>query len=581
MTYFVGLGATHHDPALAIVNSEGDVVYAEATERCLQQKRAYLSPPDNLIEVDTLLKQFCPRDADLVVASSWSSRFHSFLKWLRWTRLGSRLAPKEQGIQFLDMMPWMAQVQLDTLNLQGQGLLLRARQRNLFAKVTLENYDHHLTHAANACYTSPFDEAVCAVIDGIGEFGAVRCYHFKNQALTPINAPSTFRARARLTSSLGIFYAVVCELCGFDVIKGEEWKVMGLSAYGKFDQGYYDLLRPLVRITGLTITALPVQEYAARLAGLKATLAGADSSDPRVANLAFTAQVVFTEHVNTLLGHLYERGLSDNLVLGGGCALNSACNGQVLQHTRFKRLHVPSAPADDGNALGAALLAFHKYCPGKPIPPSVRVPYLGSEMSGAALERLASLSRITKLRHLPGTMSKEAARILATGKIIGWVQGKAEFGPRALGNRSILADPRPADMKDRLNRLVKFREEFRPFAPSILAEYGADYFEHYQESPYMERALLFRKEVRSRVPAVVHVDGTGRLQTVRREWNERYFDLLREFKALTGIPLLLNTSFNIMGKPMIHTVEDAISVFFTTGLDALVIGDYLIEKPCL
>jgi carbamoyltransferase len=183
------------------------------------------------------------------------------------------------------------------------------------------------------------------------------------------------------------------------------------------------------------------------------------------------------------------------------------------------------------------------------------------------------------MQHLPGQVSRRTAELLAQGRIVGWMQGRAELGPRALGHRSILADPRRPDMKDRINSAVKFREEFRPFAPSILHEHGPEYFERYQDSPYMERALVFRPEVREKVPAVVHVDGTGRLQSVRREWCERFHQLLTDFHGITGVPLLLNTSFNVMGKPLVHSVEDAVAAFLTTGLDALVIDDYLIEKP--
>lgn len=172
----------------------------------------------------------------------------------------------------------------------------------------------------------------------------------------------------------------------------------------------------------------------------------------------------------------------------------------------------------------------------------------------------------------------EAAKILAGGGLIGWARGRSEFGPRALGNRSILADPRPADMKDRINALVKFREAFRPFAPSILDEHGPEYFEAYQESPYMERTLVMREDMMAKVPAIAHTDRSARLQSVKREWNPAYYDLIRAFRDITGVPLLLNTSFNIMGKPIIHTVEDALGLFYTTGLDALVIEDYLIEK---
>jgi carbamoyltransferase len=184
-----------------------------------------------------------------------------------------------------------------------------------------------------------------------------------------------------------------------------------------------------------------------------------------------------------------------------------------------------------------------------------------------------------QVQHFPETIAPQTARRLADGRLVGWVQGRAEFGPRALGNRSILADPRDPGMKDRINGRVKFREEYRPFAPSILDEFGPEFFFDYQASPYMERTLRFRPEAAERVPAVVHVDGTGRLQSVIRESNPRFHALLEAFRDLTGIPLLLNTSFNVMGKPIVHSVEDAVAVFMTTGLDVLVIEDYLFEKP--
>jgi carbamoyltransferase len=183
-------------------------------------------------------------------------------------------------------------------------------------------------------------------------------------------------------------------------------------------------------------------------------------------------------------------------------------------------------------------------------------------------------ARIDECRDAP----RKAAELLAKGRIVGWVQGRAEFGPRALGNRSILADPRSLDVRYRLNATVKFREEFRPFAPAILHEHGDRYFERYQESPYMERTLAFRREVIGTVPAVVHVDGTGRLQTVKREWNPRFHALVSAFHEITGVPLVLNTSYNVMGKPIAHSVEDVLAVFHTSGLDAVFIGDVCLEK---
>jgi carbamoyltransferase len=199
-------------------------------------------------------------------------------------------------------------------------------------------------------------------------------------------------------------------------------------------------------------------------------------------------------------------------------------------------------------------------------------------MSDTAVRHMVELGGLPRVTHAPDDVHERAAALLASGRIVGWVQGRAEFGPRALGNRCVLADPRPRDMKDRINAGVKFREEFRPFAPSILDEHGTEWFDCYQPSRYMERTLAFRADVRSRVPAVVHEDGTGRVQSVRREWNERYHDLIAAFARRTGVPMVLNTSLNVMGKPIVHSVEDALGMFFTSGLDALIVEDFIIEK---
>lgn len=345
---------------------------------------------------------------------------------------------------------------------------------------------------------------------------------------------------------------------------------MGLAAYGERDEVAYHRLKSLFLIEGLRVVPLlkpgkPEQVWAS-LADLP----------PQI--LACSGQLVFEDWMTLLLKNLAAMELSDNLVLTGGCALNSTYNGMVLERTPFKRLHVFAAPADDGNAIGAALLAYRRDHPEWVPAAAVHTPYLGSSLSREVLKNVVQFDSGKHLTEHPGTIHKVAARALADGKIIGWVQGRAEFGPRALGNRSILADPRHPDIKDRINSRVKFREEFRPFAPAILHEHGPEYFENYQESPYMERTLRFRPEVIDRVPGVVHVNKTGRLQTVRREWNERFHALVQEFHALTGVPLVLNTSFNVMGKPIIHSVEDALAVLHTTGLDAVALEDYWVEK---
>ncbi len=376
-----------------------------------------------------------------------------------------------------------------------------------------------------------------------------------------------------------MFYTMLCGLCGFDPLRGEEWKVMGLAPYGARDQQLYELMRPLLRVEGLEVqVGCPRAEYRRRLSTLIGRRRAPESPPLEAADLAFTGQEIFAEIMAELLGNLYATQRSDNLVLGGGCALNSSWNGRILQETPFQRLHVPYAPADDGTALGAALLTFIADHPDAASTVSAVSPYLGSSLAQPSLARLVQSSGLPNLQHFPGRITRPTAEILAAGKIVAWVQGRAEFGPRALGNRSILGDPRRAGIRARINAEIKFREDFRPFAPAILHEYGAHYFLDYQPSPYMERTLRWKETVRTSLPGVVHVDGTGRLQSVTGGLTPKFHRLIEDFHKISGVPILLNTSFNIMGKPIVHSVEDALSAFLTTGLDALVLEDYLIQK---
>jgi carbamoyltransferase len=606
---YVGLACTWHDPAVAVVDSRGELVFAEATERRLQKKRAHHSAPDELVGVLDLIDEWCEADADLLLARTWTSGSVRSSRWAlrgidalgRLTRIGVRRdggGPVPRGFRRLPYSPrpgvtfmrygvdshvhavtaassalwrglrWRATRELvarrRAAGAAGRGTELATDALLPGRRVYLHGYDHHLTHAATACYTSPFEEAVCVIVDGYAEKGSTSFFRYRDGRLEQLER------RKRSWTSLGLLYGLICMACGFDPVEGEEWKVMGLAPYGRFDAGILDLLAPTLEVDGLRFVS---RRNPATYGSFLAALASYPAAD-----LAHTGQEFFRRRMEELLGNVGALGVSKNLVLGGGCALNSAANGTYLGTTPFERLHVYCAPGDDGNAVGAALQAFHDDHPGAPPRCEVGTPYLGSAMSAEALERLVRLGRPPGHGSWPGRVHERAARLLADGRIVGWVQGRAEFGPRALGNRSILADPRRADVKDVLNERVKFREEFRPFAPSILHEHGPEYFEDYQESPYMERTLRFRESVREKVPGVVHVDGTGRLQTVRREWNERYYELIAEFHRLTGVPLVLNTSFNVMGKPIIHGVEDALAVFYTSGLDALVIHDEVIEK---
>ncbi|HLW68587.1 MAG TPA: carbamoyltransferase C-terminal domain-containing protein [Gemmataceae bacterium] len=563
---YIGLSCTFHDQALAIVNEAGEVVFAEGTERALQHKRALGCVPDYYPRIARLIEEYCDPNADLVISRTWQY-YHYLHIWLdNWfNRKLTWLNPKRRWYrdQLYREIGYGAQY-LSCYHAAGVAVRSIAETVKPYRRVIQRDCNHHLCHAAAASFASPYQEAVCAVIDGRGEYCSTGFYHYRDGQLKKLPV------RHFSWHSLGDFYDYLCRACGFDPGVGEEWKVMGLAPTGRFNEKAYDLLKKTVRIDGLKITGLV--DFA------KCPL-WTDRQGIAREDLAFTGQQFFEECMTQLLTNLRSLGISDNLVLTGGCALNSSCNGLILEQTGFKNLYVFCAPADDGNAVGAALLSYQRDHPDWRPPVDVQSPFLGSAMGGEALHNLVRFDRSDLVTHHPGQIHEIAAELLADGQIIGWAQGRAEFGPRALGNRSILADARNPDVKNLINGRVKFREEFRPFAPSILHEFGPEYFENYQESPYMDRTLRFRPEVKHKVPGVVHINGTGRLQTVKREWNEKYYDLIAAFHRLTGVPLVLNTSFNIMGKPIIHSVEDAVAVLHTTGLDALIIDDYLIRRP--
>ena len=562
---YIGLASTVHDPAIAIVDESGDVVFAEATERALQYKRALFCLPDEPMRIGALLEKHVKPGAQLVVAQSWLKRgWKSPLFRAGFNLVDGRVSPL--------LKPTMLG-QMNSFDLVSRNLEYRVFEADPgHAPIVRRHYDHHATHAAAACFGSGWSDAACAVIDANGERSSEAFFCYENGELTPL-APPRRRDFAK-NGSLGVFYGGLCVACGFDPLKGEEWKVMGLAAYGKKDGALYDRLRRLIRVEGLRL----VGNNWAIVRELTAMKRPSDVPALEHADLAYTGQLVFADVMEEVLQNLYRRHPSPRLVLGGGCALNSAFNGQLLERTPFSELYVFSAPADDGNAVGAAWLAHQEDHPAVRAPRPRFDPYVGSTLDPDALRRVRELGHMRPTPIKGTNAMRRAAELIAEGSIVAVAQGRAELGPRALGHRSILADPRSPDVKERLNSRVKFREEFRPFAPSILHAHGPAWFEGYAESPYMERALRFLPEVRERVPGVVHVDGTGRLQSVRQEDSPRFAELLERFYELTDVPLVLNTSFNVMGKPIVHSVEDAIAVFFTSGIDALVLEDSIYEK---
>jgi carbamoyltransferase len=574
------LATTFHDSAVAVVDPTGDVLFAEATERHLQYKRAWNCPPDSTPYIEGVLRSCLPPDAELVIATSWDARITTHLAR---SSAAGRFELERLSRRSTDVLPaqsyaaWRAGY-FAALHVQQQaaGVGTLAAMDRLFGegRVTgLRRYGHHLCHAALAAFGCPFDEATCLVVDGMGEASSISLFRYADAKLSEVTERFG-------NMSPGFFFALLTDLCGFDAHAGEEWKLMGLAPYGEPDPKLHELVRRLYQLDDqgrpLRAPAATVNEVAETLRNLRPT--AGHLAEHGWADLARAAQEAFGEVMDAVVVHAWQQLPHDNLVFSGGCALNSSYNGTIAGRHGYRRLHVPSAPADDGNAVGAALLAWVEDHPderplrdGGPL-----TPYLGTTVSTETLERMTAHE--PRLERIGDDIVERTARLLASGKLVGWVQGRAEFGPRALGNRSILADARPPNAKDRINAVVKHREPFRPFAPAVLAGRTAEWFEHPQASPYMERTLCWKPEARSQVPAVVHEDGTGRLQTVTDASNPRFHALLTSFEGLTGLPILLNTSLNVMGKPIVHSTEDALAMFYTTGLDALVVEDWLLVK---
>ncbi len=571
---YFGFSNSVHDPAIAIINQEGSLLFAEGLERRLKNKRAWNASTDSIGVIEPLLKEY-GKNKQIIAATTWSQSS------MRLVPILTKLLKLQQRYYkvFSDNKEQLGRIYENQLFQQSMyrvpnhlnNLLLNLEFRLLEmgnpSPIKI-SYNHHLCHAATACYSSDFKEALCLVFDGLGESGSLAAYHYKNNAIQLLKKSGKLNM-----ASIGLFYQSVCKACLFDPLSGEEWKVMGLASYGKLSQEYYNLLRPMLYVKGGILYRS--KDYYHRLSQLlQLSFDFTNAMDAK--DLAFTAQFITEELTKEILTQLHAEFEINQLVLTGGCALNSSSNGEILNKTSFKKLFIPMAPGDDGNAIGAAALAWQNDHKNKKLS-ITGAPYLGSVIKEQDVKRFIQFSGIrTHTCNSQFELTDKVADALVEGKIIGWIQGRAEFGPRSLGNRSIIADCRNKSIKQRLNERVKFREEFRPFAPSILHEKGEEYFNNYSYTPYMEKTLLFKNLTDT--PGVVHEDNTGRLQSVTAENNPLFYKLLFSYYQKTNIPIILNTSFNVMGRPIIHDMEDAFGVFMGSGLDMLVVGNTIFNK---
>jgi carbamoyltransferase len=547
-----------HDSAACLVR-DGELIFAVAEERISRLKHD-AGFPRNAIQACLDFAKVKAEQLD-EVCFGWQAPGAAYRHDLK-SFLSRKLPPTYQNglnstLHFLSM--WH----------QGGGAK-RFEQQFGKVKARMRFVDHHLAHALSAYVYSGFDDAAVVVMDGRGAWEATSIWQGRGGKLTHV-------LTIPFPNSIGYFYGEFTEFLGFHR-NSDEWKVMGLAPYGK----------PGVNLSAfLDTSATPYTVHTDRLVSngvnpfakitevLGAPRVEESEIDERHKNIAYAVQDACEIAMMNVVKFALEKTHSKNLCLAGGVALNSKANGKIVAVGMVEQLFVQPAASDDGVALGAAMAPYLDKggkLPNKPM----RHAYWGPSFDDEAIEPVL---RTYKLRYSRlADVAATAAELLSQGKILGWFQGRMEFGPRALGSRSILADPRDPEMNAKVNNAVKFREWWRPFAPSFKKEGAGEYLESGTDSPFMILTAQVRPEKRSVIPSVTHVDGSARPQTVEKEINPLYWRLIDEFGKRTGVPVIMNTSFNLRGEAIVHTPTDAVRTFFSSGMDALVIGSFLVEK---
>ena len=555
----LGLNTFAHDTAAALLVDGEPVAFVE--EERLNREKHTKEFPDQSIQFCLDTAGIGMRDVDVVAFSHQAGVDFRRGAVDAIKRLPNPLALKRLGAQsYVDL----------NLARKQQAFI----KRWAFRGKTV-NVGHHLSHAASTFFASGFDEAAVLTLDRGGDFLSTTMGRGRDNKL--------FTDReVRNPDSLGEVYTAVTWWLGF-LPNCDEGKVMGLAPYGQ-DRFAKDF-RDLIRFTNDGSFEVNLEWFRYQLEGGYLSQKFLDAyGQPRQKkeaitkhheDIAYAVQDLTEEAGLHVTRALHAATGSTNLALSGGVALNSVMNARLLNETPFENLFIQAAAGDAGNALGAALYVWH-HLMDRPREWKMTHPFLGPEPSDADYKHAVETSGLS-FREVQDPAA-EAARLLADSKIVGFFEGRAEVGPRALGARSILADPRKAEMKDIVNARVKHREPFRPFAPAVLDEEGGKYFENYATNPFMLLVLPVKKDKQAAIPAVTHVDGTGRLQSVTKDGFPYFYKLIEEFRNLTGVPVVLNTSFNVMGEPIVNSPEEAIHDFKETGMDALLVGPYLTEK---
>jgi len=593
----LGLNAYHGDSSACLV-IDGKIVAAAEEERFRRVKHWAGFPADAV--------RCCLREAGVGLADVGHVAINQDSKANLWKKVGYLLSRRP------DLSLVMDRIRNKRERVRVDEELERCFPGERF-QGEVHEIEHHLAHLGSAFLVSPFERAVAVSVDGFGDFASAAWGVGEGQSVE-------VDERVYFPHSLGIFYQAMTQYLGFPHY-GDEYKVMGLAPYG--EPRHMDEMRQMVRVRTDGTFELNLDYFRHHRENvdyewdngepvvgtlfsprLEELLGRARRKDEELTqqhrDVARSVQAMYEEAFFNLLNRLYDRYKSECLALAGGCAMNSVANGKVYQNTPFRRLYVQSAAGDAGGAIGAAFVVWHKSqkkgsqqhehqtevrkqaLNGRFVMdhafwgPEFNTECIAGVLRSAREELQEKGCVVQEVRDEAGLCARTAEAI-AEGKVVGWFQGRMEWGPRALGNRSILCDARRPDMKGILNLKIKRRESFRPFAPSILREAVPEWFETDDDVPFMMQVYKVRREKRSVIPAVTHVDGSGRLQTVYRETNPRYYRLIEAFNSITGVPIVLNTSFN-ENEPVVCRPEEALDCFLRTTMDVLVLGDFFVHR---
>lgn len=559
--YILGLSCFYHDSAAALLHGN-EIVFAAQEERYTRKKHDE-SFPKNAIDHALRFAGIAPQDLAAIVFYE-----KPLLKFERILQTYFNAWPKGLLSYHRAMQEWM------TKKLWIPHLIRKELQYGGPLYFT----EHHESHAASAYFCSGFPDATIVTVDGVGEWATTAIGYGRGTELR-------LTEEIRFPHSLGLLYSALTYYCGFKV-NSAEYKVMGLAPYG--EPRYMDQMHTLIDVKEDGSFALNMEyftyEHGLTMTGKKMEeLFGQPARKPESPLMQFhkdvarSLQELTNSVVLRLARHAKERHPSDYLCLAGGVALNCVANGKILKSGLFKDVFIQPAAGDAGGALGAALLVWHKEFHGDRTPKMEHV-FLGNSYTNEEIEAFLGSQNIPYEKLSDSELAARVSQLLEGTNVIGWFQGRMEFGPRSLGNRSIIADARNKENWQKVNLKIKFRESFRPFAPTVLEKKVSEWFDLDRESPYMLLVADTLPDKRAQIPAVTHVDGSARIQTIRRDQNPRYHDLIKAFDERTGCPVIINTSFNVRGEPIVESPADALNCFLHTQMDYLVMGNCVVDK---